>query len=32
MDKLRQKYIALQKAFWDTDGDATNFKHSELKF
>ncbi len=20
MDKLRQKYIALQKAFWDTDG------------
>ena len=24
MDKLRQKYIALQKAFWDSDGDAAN--------
>ena len=24
MDKLRQKYIALQKAFWDTDGDAAS--------
>ena len=24
MDKLRQKYIALQKVFWDTDGDAAN--------
>ena len=23
MDKLRERYIALQKAFWDTDGDAT---------
>ena len=22
MDKLRERYIALQKAFWDTDGDA----------
>lgn len=24
MDKLRQKYIALQKAFWDTDGGAAS--------
>lgn len=24
MDKFREKYIALQKAFWDTDGDATS--------
>jgi protein yieJ len=24
MDKLREKYIALQKAFWDTDGGAAS--------
>ena len=24
MDKLRQKYIALQKAFWDSDGGAAS--------
>ena len=24
MDKLREKYIALQKAFWDSGGGATS--------
>ena len=24
MDKLRQRYIALQKAFWDSDGGAAS--------
>lgn len=24
MDKLREKYIALQKAFWDSDGGAAS--------
>lgn len=24
MDKFREKYIALQKAFWDTDGGAAS--------
>ena len=32
MDKFREKYIALQKAFWDSDGGAANFEPYELKF
>nr|WP_314469741.1 hypothetical protein [uncultured Campylobacter sp.] len=24
MDKLRQRYVALQKAFWDSDGGAAS--------